>query len=52
MRIAALLLLLCGCASEPYEYETAHEDCASVTLRAGMTCEVRSFYAPRERAVY
>ena len=45
-----LLVLLAGCASEPYEYETAHQDCVAMTLRVGMTCEVRMFYAPRERA--
>lgn len=37
-----ICLLLAGCA--PLEYE--HPSCASVTLRPGVTCEIRVFELP------
>lgn len=48
MRVALLLAMLSGCASDVFEYA----DCRGVTLRKGDTCEVRAYYRPREGPVY
>lgn len=55
MKKLLLCLLLGGCAAvgDPNEhYTTDHPSCVKITLRPGMTCEVKVFYRPREGPSY